>query len=203
MNSNEFYLKRLHSLMGVVPLTFFLFEHIFTITRAISGPKAFDAATAFLQSLPMLHVLETVFIALPLLFHGIYGIFITLESKNNAFAYHYPRNWSFYLQRITAVIVLLFVAWHVWAFRFGGAGIGQVTTFAMVAQIFANPVILALYAIGFVCAVFHLTNGLWTFLITWGVTVGPRAQQVSQYVVWSLFAVLSAGGLVALTYFRV
>ena len=188
--------------MGVVPLTFFLFEHIFTITRAIAGPKSFDAATAFLQSLPMLPVLETLFIALPLLFHGIYGLFITLESKNNAFSYTYTRNWNFYLQRITAVITLLFVAWHVWMFRFGGAGIGQVTTFAMVAKIFADPVMLALHAIGFVCAVFHLTNGLWTFLITWGVTVGPRAQQVSQYVAWALFAVLNAGGLVALTYFR-
>ena len=202
LNSNEFYLKRLHSLMGVVPLTFFLCEHILTITRAIAGPKSFDAATALLQSLPMLVALELLFIALPLLFHGVYGVYITLESKNNAFSYSYPRNWSFYLQRITAIVTLLFVAWHVWMFRFGGAGIGQVTTYAMVAKIFADPVILALHAIGFVCAVFHLTNGLWTFLITWGVTVGPRAQQVSQYVAWALCAVLNAGGLVALTYFR-
>ena len=124
MNSNEFYLKRLHSLMGVVPLTFFLCEHIFTITRAIAGPKAFDAATAFLQSLPMLYVLELLFIALPLLFHGVYGLFITFESKNNAFAYTYARNWNFYLQRVTAIITLVFVAWHVYLFRFGGAGMG-------------------------------------------------------------------------------
>ena len=202
MNSNEFYLKRLHSLMGVVPLTFFLCEHVFTITRAIAGPKAFDAATAFLQSLPMLPVLELLFIALPLLFHGVYGLFITFESKNNAFAYTYARNWNFYLQRVTAIITLVFVAWHVYMFRFGGAGMGQVTTVAMVAKFFADPLILALHAIGFVCAVFHLTNGLWTFLITWGVTVGPRAQQVSQYLMWALFAVMNAGGLIALTYFR-
>lgn len=203
MNTNEFYLKRIHSLMGVVPLTFFLLEHIFTITRSIAGPKEFNAATAFLQSLPMLHVLEILFIALPLLFHGIYGIVIAFESKNNVFSYSYARNWNFYLQRITAYITLLFVAWHVWMFRFGGAGLGQVVKFDQVAKIFADPVILALHAVGFVCAVFHLTNGLWTFMITWGITVGPRAQKVSQYVVWALFALLNAGGLVALTYFRV
>jgi len=193
----------MHSLMGVVPLTFFLLEHVFTITRSIAGPKAFDAATAFLQSLPMLYALELLFIALPLLFHGIYGIFISFEAKNNVWTYSYARNWSFYLQRITAYITLAFVAWHVWMFRFGGAGLGQVTTFDKVAKIFSDPIILALHAVGFVCAVFHLTNGLWTFLITWGVTAGPRAQQVSQYVAWALFALLNAGGLVALTYFRV
>ncbi len=203
MNTSDFYLKRMHSLMGVVPLTFFLLEHVFTITRSIAGPKAFDAATAFLQSLPMLYALEILFIALPLLFHGIYGLFISFEAKNNVWTYSYARNWNFYLQRITAYITLAFVTWHVWLFRFGGAGLGQVTTFDKVAKIFSDPIILTLHAVGFVCAVFHLTNGLWTFLITWGVTAGPRAQQVSQYVAWALFALLNAGGLVALTYFRV
>ena len=203
MNTNEFYLKRIHSLLGVVPLTFFMMEHVFTMTRSIAGPKAFDAATAFLQSLPMLHALEIMFIAVPILFHGIYGLFITLESKNNVWTFSYARNWSFYLQRITAVVTILFVAWHVWLFRFGGAGLGQVTTFAQVAKIFANPLYLSLHAVGLVCAVFHLTNGLWTFLITWGVLVGPRAQQFGQYVAWALCALLGIGGLVALTYFRV
>ena len=87
MNTNEFYLKRIHSLLGVVPLSFFLLEHVFTISRAIVGPKAFDAATAFLQSLPLLYALEILFIAVPLLFHGLYGIVIAFESKNNVLAY--------------------------------------------------------------------------------------------------------------------
>ena len=203
MNTNEFYLKRIHSLLGVVPLSFFLLEHVFTISRAIVGPKAFDAATAFLQSLPLLYALEILFIAVPLLFHGLYGIVIAFESKNNVLAYSYARNWNFYLQRITAYITIAFVAWHVWLFRFGGAGLGQVTTFDKVAKIFADPVILGLHALGLVCAIFHLTNGLWTFLITWGITVGPRAQRFSQYAAWGLCALLSVSGLVALTYFRV
>ena len=76
-------------------------------------------------------------------------------------------------------------------------------TFSQVAKIFADPVVLGLHALGLACAIFHLTNGLWTFLITWGITAGPRAQKVSQYVAWALFALLNAGGLVALTYFRV
>ena len=118
-------------------------------------------------------------------------------------AYSYVRNWNFYLQRITAYVTIAFVAWHVWLFRFGGAGLGQVTTFDKVAKIFADPVILGLHAIGLVCAIFHLTNGLWTFLITWGITVGPRAQRISQIAAWGLCALLSASGLMALTYFRV
>ncbi len=201
MEQNEFYLRRLHSLSGIVPISFFLMEHIFTISRAIAGPEAFDAATRFLQTIPMKLGMEIGFIALPLIFHGCYGLYITKDSKNNPGTYGYFRNWTFYFQRLTGIIVFLFLLWHVWLLRFGGAGLGQVTTFQAVAAVMANPLTLILHAIGLVASVYHFTNGLWTFLITWGVTVGPRAQQLSQYLCWALFAALNIVGLTALFHF--
>lgn len=201
MSQTDFYLRRLHSLTGIVPVGFFLLEHIFTISRAIAGPKEFDAATAFLQTIPMKAAMEIGFIALPLLFHGIYGLYAAFIAKNNVLTYSYFRNWTFYAQRITAYIAFLFIAWHVWLLRFGGAGLGQVTTFQAVAQVMDNPVTFALHLIGFIATVFHFTNGLWAFLITWGVTVGPRSQRMSQYLCWGLFAFLNIVGLAALTRF--
>jgi succinate dehydrogenase / fumarate reductase cytochrome b subunit len=201
VSQTDFYLRRLHSLTGIAPISFFLLEHIFTITRALAGPKEFDAATAFLQTLPMKAGMEIGFIALPLLFHGIYGLYAAFAAKNNVLTYSYFRNWTFYGQRITAYIAFAFIVWHVWLLRFGGAGLGQATTFKAVAQVMADPVVLALHAIGFIATVFHFTNGLWAFLITWGVTVGPRAQQISQYACWGLFALLNIAGLAALMRF--
>jgi succinate dehydrogenase / fumarate reductase cytochrome b subunit len=68
-------------------------------------------------------------------------------------------------------------------------------------DILQNPVNLALYLIGLVAAVFHFSNGMWTFLITWGVTVGPRAQRVSSYVWAVVFVLVSYLGISALLAF--
>ncbi|MFN7975646.1 MAG: hypothetical protein U0166_25455 [Acidobacteriota bacterium] len=48
--------------------------------------------------LPYLVVIETVTIFLPLLYHGVYGLFISYQGKPNPFALGYPRNWMYTLQ---------------------------------------------------------------------------------------------------------
>ena len=45
-------------------------------------------------------------------------------------------------------------------------------------------------ALGNLGIAFHLANGLWTFLITWGLTVTPRSQRVSQVLSILFFLVL-------------
>jgi succinate dehydrogenase / fumarate reductase cytochrome b subunit len=59
----------------------------------------------------------------------------------------------------------------------------------LMSSILQNPVYLTLYLIGLVSAVFHFSNGMWSFLVSWGITVGPRAQRVSTWV-WSVVFVL-------------
>lgn len=201
MSQTEFYLRRLHSLTGIVPIGFFLLEHVFTISRALAGPEEFDAATAFIQTLPLKTAMEIGFIALPLLFHGIYGLYAAFIAKHNVLTYSYFRNWTFYAQRLSAYIAFLFIAWHVWLLRFGGSGLGQATTFQTLSRVMADPVVLTLHAVGLVATIFHFTNGLWAFLITWGITVGPRSQAISQYACWCLFALLNIAGLAALMRF--
>jgi succinate dehydrogenase / fumarate reductase, cytochrome b subunit len=51
------------------------------------------------------------------------------------------------------------------------------------------------YVVGIVSAGFHLGNGLWTFLITWGITVGQRAQRISQVITTALSIVVTLFGL--------
>ena len=52
---------------------------------------------------------------------------------------------------------------------------------------------LAFYIIGVVAASFHLANGMWSFCVSWGITVGPKAQRISTYVWMILFVILSIG----------
>jgi succinate dehydrogenase / fumarate reductase cytochrome b subunit len=57
------------------------------------------------------------------------------------------------------------------------------------------------YCIGIISAVFHFSNGMWSFLVSWGVTVGPRAQRVSTYVWMCVFVIMSVMFIMSLTAF--
>ena len=53
-----------------------------------------------------------------------------------------------------------------------------------------------------IASVFHLANGIWTSLITWGITIRARTQQVSGYVCAVLGIVLAIAGVGAVSGFR-
>ena len=44
-----------------------------------------------------------------------------LQRKSNVNKFDTFRNWMFVLQRITGVIILIFIAWHVWETRIAAA----------------------------------------------------------------------------------
>ena len=195
----DFYVRRLHSLLGIVPIGFFLLEHVITISQVLGGGHVFDAAVAKLAAIPhdILITLEIVFIAIPLLIHGIYGAYIAMQAKLNPGRYGYMRNKQFTLQRITAWYLIAFLIWHVGYLRFivkGSEGI----SFAQMSSYLDNPIVFALYVIGLVAAIFHFTNGLFTFSITWGIAKGPRVQSVINKMAWGLFVLLSAVGVASM-----
>ena len=90
--------------------------------------------------------------------------------------------------------------WHVWQTRVQ-AEFGVEPGFSMMADIVANPVFLALYIVGIVASMFHFANGIWTFLITWGITVTPKSQKVSKYATMGIFVVMSVIGVLAILAF--
>lgn len=201
MSNTDFYIRRLHSLSGIAPIGVFLLEHIFSISTVIAGPEVFDATVAHLAAIPhgLLITMEICFIAIPLLFHGIYGAYIALQAKNNAGDYTYARNRQFWLQRMSAWYTFAFLIWHVGYLRFMVKGGGTPINYALMHDYLSNPIVFVLYAIGLVAAIYHFTNGLFTFCITWGIAVGPRAQSVVNKAAWGLFVLLSGIGLFALT----
>ncbi len=195
MAKNSYYFNRkLHSLLGVIPLGIFIIQHLFVNHFILYGSESFNRAAQFMDSLPLKIFLETFFIFLPLLYHGIYGLYIAYQSKNNVKNYGYFRNVMFLLQRVTGVILIIFIAWHVWETRVQAAFGIEVNTQMMV-DILSSPVMMAIYIIGVVAVAFHFANGMWSFCVTWGITVGPKAQRISTYVWMIVFAILAIGGI--------
>lgn len=106
----------------------------------------------------------------------------------------------FVLQRITGIITLIFVSWHVWQTRIA-AQMGAEVNFDMMADILSSPIMLGFYIVGVLSTIFHFSNGLWSFAVTWGITVSPRSQRIATFVTMGVFVVLSYVGLRAILAF--
>ncbi|HZG70026.1 MAG TPA: succinate dehydrogenase cytochrome b558 subunit [Chondromyces sp.] len=195
--NREFFNRRLHSLLGVIPVGLFLTQHLVVNHFATRGEEAFNNASHFMESLPFRYLLEAVVIFLPLLYHAIYGLYIAFTARNNVGRYGFFRNWMFVLQRVSGVITLIFVAWHVWETRIQAA-FGAEVNYQMMANILDNPFMLVFYIVGVLSAVFHFANGLWSFCVSWGLTISPRSQQITTYVTLAIFIALSIVGLRAI-----
>ncbi|AHV98749.1 succinate dehydrogenase cytochrome b558 subunit (cytochrome b-558) [Paenibacillus sabinae T27] len=200
-----FYSRKIHSLLGVIPLAFFFIEHMLTNFSAVEGgSEGFKDSVLWLNSLPLVFFLELLFIWLPLLYHGVYGLYIAYQSKPNLNRYNLERNWRYTLQRITGIVTFIFVIWHLYETRVQVA-LGNVTheeLGGVMHDIVTQPWWLAFYIVGIVAACFHFANGLWSFLVSWGITVGPRSQRVSSYLCMGLFVLVTFMFLLSLVTFR-
>ncbi|MGI6712769.1 MAG: succinate dehydrogenase [Bacillota bacterium] len=196
-NSN-FFIRRLHSLLGLIPIGIFLFVHL-TINSTVlfGGYSSYELTIRGMKNIPLIIVAELLIIAIPIIFHGLYGLWIVYIAKNNVLKFTYYRNWAFYLQRITAVITLIFVLFHVYTLRLmQHEPDAIINTFVAYLQ---NPMYFALYIIGVLAAVYHFANGLFTFLITWGITIGPRSQSFITKLSVIVFVIMSIWGVSVLT----
>lgn len=211
----HFLLRRLHSLMGVIPLGFFLAFHLFENSKALQGPKAYDEMVATISGIPYLVVLEWVALLGPILYHGIYGVFIASDAHHTLRLAKYgaPGTWRFYLQRATGVLLIAFLVYHVFSTRIQIYYLGWVTdhlgnplhspTYEWMARYLHETWwTLPFYALGVTAAAYHFANGLWSFAITWGLTVRAAAQKGFLLLVSApLFLALAGMGIYALLSF--
>jgi len=201
---HSFFWRRLHSLTGIVPIGAFLLEHIlFSNATAINGPAAYARQVRFLGSLPLVTTVEATLIWIPILFHGLYGLYIWRRGEANLASYPWTGNWMYTLQRWTGAIVFAYIAWHVWHLRFAGIDLHQHpgASFGKVQMELANPWFLAFYVVGLLCAAWHFSYGVWLFCAKWGITVGENARRKFLAVCMALFIVISMVGLLSLLSF--
>ena len=200
----SFVLRRLHSLSGIVPIGAFLIEHFISNSEATKGVQAYNDQVKFLTNLPFVHVLEWVFIFLPLLYHGIYGLYIWYKGDSNVGEYPWTGNWLYTSQRWTGIIAFIYIAYHVIDLRFLGVhlmGGGYQNAFSKVWFDFQSPWVIAFYVIGIVAASWHFAYGVWLFAAKWGFTTGDNARRKFGYVCVALAIMLIGIGLWTITGF--
>jgi len=201
--SRTFVLRKLHQLTGIMPLGFFLLEHFYTNSKALTGAADFNNAVKDLQSIPYILFVEIGGIFMPLIYHAVYGMVITVEARPNNLHYPYARNWFYTIQRMTGVMLFFFITFHVLNFRFGLIpGLNTISVannpeqaFKIVSGEFHRVSIFIVYVIGITATVWHLANGIWLFLVDWGITIGERAQKITGYACLGFGILLLAVGI--------
>ena len=193
----SFFLRRLHSLSGIVPVGAFLTEHFFSNAFATNGPHAYADQVKFLTGLPFLVWIEALFIWLPLAFHSLYGFYIWYRGESNAISYPWQGNWMYTAQRWTGAVSFFYIAWHTYTMRFSGVHIigNPGAAFGKVQQELQNPWALAFYIVGIVAASWHFGYGLWLFAVKWGVILGEQARRRFAVVCTGLTIVFVVVGL--------
>ena len=194
--------RRLHSIFGVIPVGAFLIFHLATNAMALRGADAYNAMTRRLQGLPLVLIVEILVIAVPLFFHGIYGLFriasdIPVSDRSPA------RRALTLIQQVTGVALFAFVLFHLWTARLVQIHDHEsLDLFRLMQASLANPWIRAAYVLGILSATFHLSAGLFTFAETWGLLSTPRLRRAAGYASAALFLGLSVLGLSTLSAFR-
>lgn len=201
VKQREFFNRRLHSLLGVVPIGLFVVQHLIINHFAVYGEESFNQAAGFMGSLPFVLVLEVFVIYLPILFHAVLGVYIVFVTKNNTRKYGFFRNWMFLLQRITGVVTLVFIAFHVWQTRVQVFLSDAEVNYQMMEEILTNPFWFTLYTIGVLSTIFHFANGLWSFFVTWGLAQSPRSQKLVTYFSIAVFFIVGYIGVRTLIQF--
>jgi succinate dehydrogenase / fumarate reductase cytochrome b subunit len=207
-----FILRRLHSLTGIV-FGGYIVVHLLINATLVQGVGESGTQTVFqaqvdkIHSLPFLPAIEWTFIYLPILYHTFYGIWIIATGQPNLDRYGYGKNWFYTLQRASAIVLVLFILFHILAMKgaFGG-DVGRALTFVPVTyatQSTARHMNAAwwvwgvIYPVGILASCYHTANGFWTAAITWGLTISAKAQKRWGVACVGLFLFMTACGFTA------
>ncbi len=200
-DSSSLITKRLMSFLGIMPIGIFLLQHLFGNSYIFVSEEAFNEHSEFLTSLPMVYLIELGTIYVPILLHAALGVAIIYKGKNNFTHYPHFRNWMFFFQRLSGFLALIFIATHSYTTRISSVLAGKEFHAKDMMDRLHEPFWFWFYLVGVVMATFHFSNGLWSFLITWGITVGKKAQQMTSALTMGLFVLMSVWGIAILLRF--
>jgi len=198
IENRHFLLRRVHSLIGLVPVGAFLVFHLWENSQSRLGAEHYNQqVVGALQGLNYLPIIEIVFIALPLLFHAGYGLIIIGSGRAEPLRYDYARNRFYWLQRLSGIGLILFLLLHLGLTRIAGLidPAIRVDLFGHMQAALSQPMLFSLYLTGLLLAVFHLANGLSTAAIVWGLTTSADAQRRFAWLCAGFGVLLAALGL--------
>lgn len=202
LGRHQFLIYRLFSLAGLLPVGAYVVVHLLVNASVLAGPAMYQRQVDQIHSLgeTMVTILEWAFIFIPILFHAIVGFWIIAGGLPNVGAYPYGSNVRYTLQRGTAFVVALFICFHLWQMHrlgkpVGGGHFDAEHAASSAAIVLDSLPMLLIYLVGTLCAVYHLTNGIWTFGITWGIWTSEGAQRRAGYVCAAFGILVAMAGM--------
>lgn len=188
--TNYFFIRRLHSLLGIIPIGAFFLVHMLLNSRAMQSPQAYQWVPDTLEQVPFIWAIEIIFILLPIAFHGILGAFILYwgdyGSQKPALGWY--ENWAYILQRVTGFLLFFMIIIHLWQTYLVKLEMKMYghhfDIFATMQKLFTNPAWAWVYVVFLLIAAYHFGNGIFNFLYKWGFTTSKLSQR------WAI-----AGGL--------
>jgi succinate dehydrogenase/fumarate reductase cytochrome b subunit (b558 family) len=182
------WLRKLHSLTGVFPVGIFLVLHLWTNALAMQGRTVYDARLAAVRGMPIFFAIEVVGIFLPLLFHGAYGLILTIGGSSHG-SYRpdhpYANRLAYRLQMASGIAALVFVVVHFWQFRVK-LYLGEMSPSDLFTELCATlsattsyglPAVALLYLAGIAAAAHHFAYGLYAFCFTWKIASSRTAMR--------------------------
>jgi succinate dehydrogenase / fumarate reductase, cytochrome b subunit len=207
----NYFLHKLHSLTGIIPVGFYMIQHLTLNSFSIAGRDQFNAVIGFFGGMPihLLLLLEVVAIWFPLAFHGIYGLFITSRAQQNYVGtkYRWSQNRMYTFQRVSGIFIFFFLIYHVTTTTgrtyLTGSREGIMFDAWHVALTSNFYILLVFYMLGVLASSYHLAYGVWNFCIRWGITISDAAQIKLQKFAAFLFVAVTLLGWLALAGFVV
>lgn len=199
---SHFLLRRLHSLTGLVFGGYLVVHLIVNATIAQTG-KVYQVQVNKIHDLPFLWAFEWGLIYLPILYHTVYGIWIVLTGQPNVDRYPYTKNWFYTLQRASAIVIVVFMAFHILTLKVGVSSRlafdPHAASYSVHRHMTASWFIaFVIYPLGIIASCYHLANGFWTAAITWGLTISAGAQRRWGVVCGGIFVLMMICGFTAL-----
>jgi succinate dehydrogenase / fumarate reductase cytochrome b subunit len=196
--AGKFLASRLGSLFAILPLGVWTVHHVWNSLAAFDSPSAWQEAVTGHSS--EASRLVTAFVVLaPLLWHTVWGMARIGRSRPKV-SEGFFSNLRYLFQRLSAVGLLLFLGAHLWlAWIQPRWTTGRAETFAALAHEMGHHMpTLVVYLLGTLGLAYHLANGLWSFSMGWGLTVGKTALDWMERVSVAAFVVLLALGWAAI-----
>jgi succinate dehydrogenase / fumarate reductase cytochrome b subunit len=188
-------IPRLGAALALVPLGAWTVMHLWDNLYAYRGGDVWQARVAS-PRYPLLEVVTSAVVWLPLLMHTAWGMRRFRIMRPNLGRYPTFDNLKYVVQRLSALGLLFFLPAHVWLARLKPLiEHGRHETFADLSwHVRHHPPTLVVYTLGVLGTAYHLANGVATAGMTWGFAASPRAARRMTWLSALFFALLLAMG---------
>jgi succinate dehydrogenase / fumarate reductase cytochrome b subunit len=184
---------RMGSLLAILPLSVWVFIHVWNNLAAFEGAQAWEKSVTT-YSHPVAQFVTATVVLLPLVLHTAWGVGRLLTSRPNNVRYATMANLKYLLQRLSAVGVLLFLGAHIWLAMVQPRFVeGHAEPFADIArEMHSHTPTLVVYLLGTLGVAYHVGNGVSAFSMGWGLVGSRRGLRHADALAWVVFLLLLA-----------